>query len=69
MKLKDMEKSYYTIGDVAGKCDLAATCSTCMYCRYPEDGERLFAEAAVNHHEIFNIPWFCEYHRREEVER
>ena len=61
MKLKEMENRYMTIAEAAGHCGLAATCSTCMYCRYPDDGERLFYDAAINNHETMVIPWFCEY--------
>ena len=64
MKLKEMESHYLTIGEAAGHCGLASTCSTCMYCRYPEDGERLVAEAAVERHENLNVPWFCSHSGR-----
>ena len=64
MKLAEMESRYLPIAEAAGHCGLAATCSTCMYCRYPEDGERLVAEAAVERHETLDVPWFCSRSRK-----
>lgn len=61
MNLAEMETRYPTIGEAAGHCGLAATCSTCMYCRYPEDGEHLFLTAALERHENIRVPWFCIY--------
>ena len=61
MKFNEMKSRYLTIAEAHGRCGLACTCSTCMYCVYPEDGEHLVAEAAINRHENLNVPWFCSY--------
>lgn len=66
MKYNEMVVSYLTVNE-AGKigddgtrrCGIAASCSTCMYCMYPDDGEDLEVRAALERHEHLVIPYFC----------
>lgn len=66
MKYNEMISIYKTISEASKigidgvrRCGLAACCSTCMYCMYPDYEEEPEIKAALERHEHLVIPYFC----------